>query len=849
MKTAGLWGEEMRVSNQKILRNITWRSLKSAKFRNLIAIFAIVLTAVMFTSVATLGSALVQSVEESTFRQVGTSAHGGFKYLTQAQYDQISQSRLIRDIDYDIILGFAMNPEFSERQHEVRYTGDKKAQWGFCYPTIGRMPEGGKEAALSDITLDLLGLPHELGQSIHLDISVNGEILSDDFTLCGIYEGDEVMWASQIHLSEDYVRDAAPMPDPHDKMNIAGSLNADVWFSNAIDIETKLNDVLTDVGMTEEVINLGVNWGYTSSGELDFTTVFIVVAMLLIIAASGYLIIYSVFAISVSGDIRFYGLLKTIGTTGRQIKGIIRRQALILSLIGIPCGLIFGFLLGTRLAPVMMRMISFELTSEIAAKPWIFAAAAVFSLITVFISCAKPGKMAARVSPIEALRFTEGDATRKRARKGRKVSPFSMAAANVGRSRGKLITVLLSLSLSMVLLNSVSAIVSGFDMDAYLSSQLVSDFYFTGSSLYNHAVSIDEKNFQAITQDFIEEAVAQPGAEDWGRVFFCDHIHKIEDEARLARMDEIVRPYTREGFGEENLDYILSEGISYLQLYGLDKLAFEALTENHQNIDWEKFSSGKYVLMETFVEPYDPETALYQIGETISIEGEDGEETDYEVLGYISYPYAMSSMYSPLVGFTMVLPADEFIRRFPSYAPMGFLLNTDETHGDALESWADTLTSERMQDITYRSKAFYIDEFKSMQNTFLILGSVLAFILALIGILNFVNTIATSIMTRRRELAMLQSVGMTSRQLRQMLFGEGLCYALLTLAFTLTFGSAVSALLTNGIASQIWFFRYHFSLKPVLICAPILLALCALIPLLCARMLQKETVVERLREH
>lgn len=838
----------MKVSSKHILQKITWRSLKAGRFRNIIAILAISLTAVMFTSVATLGSALLQSVEESTFRQVGTSSHGGFKYLTQEQYDNISKSPLIKAIDYDIILGFALNPELSKKQHELRYAGDNKARWGFSYPDIGTMPKDYHDIVLADTTLDLLGLPHELGQNIHLDFSMGKKIISDDFTLVGIYQGDDVMWASQVYLSHDYVRDLAPSPEVADPMHIAGLINADVWLNNSVNVEGKLNDILIERGYAPEDMYTAVNWAYTNSGELDYTSIFLAVTMLIIIAASGYLIIYSIFAISVSGDIRFYGLLKTIGTTGRQIKGIVRRQALILSAIGIPLGLILGFFLGTRLAPTLMGMMSYELTDSISANPWIFMIAAVFSLITVFVSCRKPGNMAAHVSPIEALRYTEGG-TKISKRKGRKVTPFSMAAANIGRSRRKLITVLLSLSLSLILLNSIVSIVNGFDMDTYLQNQLLSDFYFTDGSLYNHAISINDKDFQGIGQELIDEVSAKNDVESYGRVFFLDTIVRINDEARLSRMDEIIRPYTSEhNYGEDVLDSAISDRYGILQIYGLDKMGFEKISKNYQNIDWEKFSSGKYVLLNTFNGENRNDQALYRIGEKIPIEAADGSIVEYEVLGYIDYPSAMSSQYSNLIGFPIVISSDEFQKLFPDHSPMSLMMDVDSTTESELEAWADELTSGRMSELTYRSKAFYKAEFDALKNTFLILGGALSAILALIGILNFINTMATSIMTRSRELAMLQSVGMTGKQLKQMLFGEGLGYAVLTLLFTLTFGSVISALLTNGIANQIWFFSYHFSLMPVLICTPILLVMCALVPLICAEILQKKSIVERLRE-
>ena len=121
-------------------------------------------------------------------------------------------------------------------------------------------------------------------------------------------------------------------------------------------------------------------------------------------------------------------------------------------------------------------------------------------------------------------------------------------------------------------------------------------------------------------------------------------------------------------------------------------------------------------------------------------------------------------------------------------------------------------------------------------------------ILALIGILNFINAVITSIQTRRREFAVLQSVGMTGKQLRLMLIGEGICYIGGTALFTLTLGSLLGYGLVYAIANQMWFFTYHFVIAPVLLVLPVLFILAVLIPSACYRQMNKQSVVERLRE-
>lgn len=136
-------------------------------------------------------------------------------------------------------------------------------------------------------------------------------------------------------------------------------------------------------------VSTGATPGAQLAESLDPTVVIAIGAMLLLIIFTGYLIIYNVFQISVTNDIRFYGLLKTIGTTPRQLRQIIRQQALLLSAVGIPLGLLIGWFVGGKLTPVIVDRLN-GISHVVSVNPIIFIASALFSLLTVTLSCRKP---------------------------------------------------------------------------------------------------------------------------------------------------------------------------------------------------------------------------------------------------------------------------------------------------------------------------------------------------------------------------------------------------------------------------------------------------------------------------
>jgi len=130
-----------------------------------------------------------------------------------------------------------------------------------------------------------------------------------------------------------------------------------------------------------------------------------------------------------------------------------------------------------------------------------------------------------------------------------------------------------------------------------------------------------------------------------------------------------------------------------------------------------------------------------------------------------------------------------------------------------------------------------------------LVGGTLAGVLALIGILNFMNSVVTGIISRKRELAMMNAVGMTGRQLKQMLTWEGVHYVALTAVCSLVFGSLLSYFIAQTVAGEMFFFTYHFTLLPILICLPILLLLSAIIPDVSYKTICKASIVNRLREN
>lgn len=289
-----------RVSNKKIIRVLSLRTLKEKKWKNLIAVLAIALTTLLFTALFTVGSSMIDSIQESTFRQVGTCSHGGYKELTMAEYEKVKAAGGYADISYDIIAGFAVNPELKAIQTEVRYAEDKQAKWSYSYPEEGRMPEKINECACSSKVLEALGIPLEIGEKVSLSISThdiegNEKIIEQEFVLSGFWYSNDASHAQELWVSRQWLDENVKLQQQNynERINETGAYNmegyiqAGLWFESSFDIESKMEELTERAGFSKDDVHESVNWAYAAS-SVDGMTVILGIGMLAVIILSGF---------------------------------------------------------------------------------------------------------------------------------------------------------------------------------------------------------------------------------------------------------------------------------------------------------------------------------------------------------------------------------------------------------------------------------------------------------------------------------------------------------------------------------------------------------------------------------
>lgn len=882
----------MKVSNGSCIRRLSVRALLANRTRNIVAVLAIALTAVLFTSLFTIALSINEGIQQNNFRQAGGCSHGSFKYLTEEQCEELKTDPLIQAYGIRRFLGMPTAAPFNKSHVEIGYSDTNEARWGYCVPVEGRLPqEGTNEAATDTHVLELLGVEPEIGAEFTVTFEVDGRETTQTFTLCGWWEYDEAVVANHILIPESrldtVLAEVGVTPPGSDGMT--GSWNLDVMLRHgARSIAADMEEILANHGYQSETagenyISIGVNWGYTGaqlSDKLDPTVVAIIVGMLALILFTGYLIIYNVFQISVAGDIRFYGQLKTIGTTPRQLRRIIFIQALLLSSVGIPVGLLLGWFLGGVLTPVITARLD-GVTTVVSVSPLLFVGAAVFALATVLISCRRPRRLAGKVSPVEALRYTEGKALHRKEKRNRKgVSLLSMAWANLGRSRGKTFLTVLSLTLAVVLLTFTVTFAGGFDMDKYVSNFTASDFiladagqFQTGGEVFNDEMGVPAEVIDAVN--------AQGGITDSGCVYgktapAQEFVTEEYYRSMWSRWNTPEQLDSMVAFMDRTADGLLADGV---QLYGMEPFALDHLTVLEGDLSQLNDPEGNYIAAVYSTDDYgDPVMGSHwaRLGDTVTIryveefeyyDPATGEvygsrenvpenaayaeravkyrEVKYTVAALVSVPSALSYRYYGRDEF--VLGAETFIRDTGTDSVMYYAFDTTKASNAAMEAFLKDYTENVNPQFDYESKAIYAAEFESIRSMFLLLGGALSFIVGLVGVLNFFNAILTGITARRRELAVLQSIGMTTRQLRAMLALEGLLYTLGSALLALVLVLVTAPIVGPGLNGMFWFFTYHFTLWPIAVVLPLFAALGIGIPVVTCRITQRYSVVERLR--
>ena len=323
---------------------------------------------------------------------------------------------------------------------------------------------------------------------------------------------------------------------------------------------------------------------------------------------------------------------------------------------------------------------------------------------------------------------------------------------------------------------------------------------------------------------------------------------RISERSFYALLDVIKPGVTEIDIANELENYTVRQEHG-VNVYGLDDFPAEYVQVLDGELNTEQWKAGNGVYVTPLRMMGDGSLCLYKPGDQISVTQLDGTNKVYDVLAVVSIPSALQTPLQVDMGLDYIFPTNELLGNMVSadQPAMKTIFNVDEEHQLATENWLKNYTTNTDTALDYLSKVTLRQTFDGMINMDRLVGGALCAILALIGILNFINSITTSILSRYREIAMLQSVGMTGRQVKQMLIYEGIGYSILGLLGSLILSIIASLTVVRMMGAELTYFTWHFTLLPVFLCIIPLILITAIVPLVCYNKMAQKTVVERLR--
>lgn len=683
----------------------------------------------------------------------------------------------------------------------------------------GHLPEKENELAVPSSYLEKKGLEPKVGQTISLDL---GTRVPTDYTVCGITTDEDENDVYELLVSRSFLdayfseKDVIYTTD----IRMAGS---DSYEHE--ELKQHIKDSLMKYVPRENAIIFSSSYFHPVDNSSRDTAVMLAVALLIVIACAT--VIYSLFYISVTGKIKEYGRLRVIGMTQKQIRQMVKKEGRRLSLLSIPAGVAIGCIIGYAVVP----------------KGWYWPntikcalAAALFTEIAVLLAVRKPLKIAASVSPIEAVRISTTTDTTKIAETKklfRKITPYMLAKINFSRNRKKVTLTLISLGFTGLLLMCGATILSSAD-PVDIARQSFGDREFV-LSLNPNDNGADSNISEVEAYDALQR----------GNPLNDELLQSLSNNPKITGISTLKGCNTNVFFpGNVNV-----EGNPNFEVIGLSK---EDMTRHKGSLlsgsmDYDELMSNHGILI-------DDSTGIIKrfghydakLGDKIEIETDSGEKISFTVMGTINIKqkdknYEAYSLYIP-----QELLND--IKNNTQNFNIELHIKTDINNLSAVEDYIYDICSDN-QNIGIRSLRTMVAYSKEQLRLYQIPIYGVVIFIAVFSLINLINTLMTNLVSRQQEFGVLQSIGLSGKQLSKMLQAECFYYVVGTMLVTLIAGTIGGYILCQ-VFSQIGLLgklTYTFPILPLVIFFAALILIAFVYSVLAIRYCRKQSLVDRIK--
>lgn len=782
------------------------QNIKTHKSKSLLLIFTILLSTMLLTTVSLTGLNWNAFNQKNVQKMFGTQ-HGTYTGLHLEQITSLKHHIEIENVGLTNVIG---SLEFEdEAAIGLAYMNQEAFDFNQLEWIEGTLPVLEDEMVMDDLALEKLGLEPTLNQLITLtyDDRSSKEPITMEFKLVGITKANERAQVRKKYtalISEAYMTSTRDMAE--EDFNAMITLKNTTHDSANI-IEELFEQVATDQGIPN--YQMLFNEDYVNSLKPDETVVMSVVMIGLIIVLSSILVIYNIFYLSVVTKVQEFGKLRAIGATKKQIRGIILKEGLLLSAIGIPLGLLAG-------STISYLLVHYALMIEGGAIAWwMLILVAFISLGTVLLSIAKPMKVASNVSIIEAVRYTGQEASTQSTRVGyTSLTIPRLVKANLGRNKKRTVMTILSLSLSGMIFIVVASVLSSLNAEDMARTHFPYDIRlsltnYTFGDVESPETEINQLQLNnPINESLIEEIKEMEGVEE----LVFTHSLKVE----LKDYETTYQFHDLQSVTEpdlEELNFYLQEG----------------------EIDLEALKSGDEIII---LYPDLAKEIGVKVGDDIVLKLYDGNQI-------IEHSFKIQAITSGSGTFALHKEAFNNLVSVNTLDSVGIYTKSSkhETISSMMKSIADEF--EHLEQTVIDTE---IELYETVLRTMKVVIYCLVLVVGMIGFINLINTMITSVITRKKELGMLQAIGLTDRQLIRLLNLESLFYTTITLISTIFIGGGLGYV-------AVYLFRktggsyanYHFPTIPMIIMIILVVLAQLILSMVISKNFNKQSLIDRVR--
>lgn len=816
----------------KMTTRVAYCNMRHYKSKNILIGIAIILTTLLLFVIPSIGKDMVE-VNFAVINKIYPTWHALYRNVDEstvmklAAHHDVKTYGLRSDAGYMNLEDATVSMMYMDRTGMELYKVKLKE---------GQLPQKENDIVVSKGILEALGQNGKIGDTI----TVPYQILKDDgldytkekeFRICGFLADNESSKEQKQYtslVSEAFLK--AEIPVEQVKYRFLLQVNGQKGNTTADYTET-IQNIARQFGISEDDMN--INKEYLAANYVDPATIPVIVGIMLIVVLAGIITIYSVYYVSMNQRVREFGKLKAIGATKRQLRQIVLREGMGVALFAIPIGLLIGTV---AVKVVLLQFVEHAKDSnvliteayKVVAKGevqlyywWIYLLAIAVTLCTVYLSLMKPMRMAAKVSEIEAMRYQGGSKRQKSSRKGYQFLNIErLTKRNLAENKKKSTITIVSMAVTGIFVMMVATVLSCANPMESAKSSIVGQ--------YEISPIVESGNKEHPEYEWAEVQKNNPLNEGLKQ--------QIEELDGVERVDVFTALKVSGGPFEEKIGTEFINGVPEEYAEELKK----GITEG--NVTYEELKSGDKVILDRALLHWYPDI---KVGDKLKLNIHDGDNTfqkEIEVAAIGDYGIGLTN-YNCLI---MAKEGAEklTINNSSSY----FQVIADKDYDEALEASLQAIVdgSGRLQMRTWKN------EYDTWENAIqMTRGACYAFIiiLAAISIMNLINTMINSVHVRKKELGMMQAIGMSDRQLMKMLQLEGIFYTVGTLIISIGVGSLAGypLFLYAKRTGMFDISTYHYPVTAAIIIILTLFVIQMLLAIFIAKSVRKDSLIERIR--